>query len=279
METGTPSSDWTAPDNCSSGPHLDIAQTSWVPLKEKTPIFFSYCDKITASSSSTYLNVFQIVAGYGNDDAARRDAFGHFDLANNARFGVLDRRIFHVLVHLSSVAPHSAVKGHVQFAAAKAVRRARPADGMSGVGVGDGAGECRIDDGLDGAAGVHELPSDGQLGTSRKRPPNRVDGFNDGIDKFVIVGRFAFKVGDADDDRPSPRFARFGAVNEADDPSRLDVEFLEGVARHAGHRDASRYVGKCLAQIDTLDRHVSAAFPRAQSRVETFHLSSVNKEQ
>ena len=44
------------------------------------------------------------------------------------------------------------------------------------------------------------------------------------------------------------------------------------MAGNAGHRDASRYVGKCLAQTDTLDGYVSSTFPRAESRNEVFHL-------
>jgi hypothetical protein len=49
------------------------------------------------------------------------------------------------------------------------------------------------------------------------------------------------------------------------------------VTGHAGDRDASGNVVKRLAEIDALDRHVGAAFPRAETRVETFHLSRDKK--
>lgn len=194
-------------------------------------------------------------------------------MADDPRFGVFNGRVFHVLEHLASVATYASVERHLQFTAAQAIRRARPADGMTGIGAGNGAGQRRIDDGVDRAARVHKLPSDGQLGATGKRPARRVDRLDDGIDELVIVGRLAFEIGDADDDRPASRFDVLRAVDETDDASRLDVELFVRMAGHAGHGDASSDVGKCFAQIDTFNGHVGAAFPGPQSRVKTFHLS------
>ena len=165
------------------------------------------------NKTRSYLNLFKIVSDHGNDDSAGWYSFRRLGVTEDTRFGVVDCWIFHVLVHLVSVAPRTTVKGHIQLATTEAIGCARPADCVSRIGEGDGARECRIYDGLDRTTDIHELSSDDQLGTSGERSPDRMEGFNDWIDKFVIVCRFAFKIGDTDDDRSMARFACLQAIN------------------------------------------------------------------
>ena len=143
------------------------------------------------NKTRSYLNLFKIVSDYGNDDSTGRYSFRRLEVTEDTRFGVFDCWIFQILVHLSSVATDSAAKEHLQFAAAQAIGCARPADCMSRIGEGDGARECGIDGGLDGTTGIQELTSDGQLGTSGERSPDRMERLDDRIDKFVIVCRCA----------------------------------------------------------------------------------------
>ena len=105
-----------------------------------------------------------------------------------------------------------------------------------------------------------------------------MDRLDNGIDKFIIIGRFSLKVGHADNYRSMSWCAVLGADDETNDASCLYVEFFIGMAGHAGNCNACSNVRKCLAEIDTLDGQVGAAFPWAKSRVEAFHLmSSINR--
>ena len=147
------------------------------------------------------------------------------------------------------------------------------ADGVRGIGEQNGARQRRVDESADGASGVHVLSADGEVGAAGLGAAHRLYRLDDRIDKFVIVGRFAFEIGDADDDGTAPAVAALRTVDHADDAARLDVEVLVRMARHSGHRHAAGYVGERLAQIDALDGDVGAALVRSQSRLKSFHLN------
>ena len=68
--------------------------------------------KVLPDKHFRLLDSVQVVADDRDGNAARRNALGHFDLADDARFGVVDRRIIDVLVHLAFERPYSAVKRH-----------------------------------------------------------------------------------------------------------------------------------------------------------------------
>ncbi len=219
-----------------------------------------------------YLNGFEIVPDDGDDDTACWDAFGRLDFADDTRFGVFDDGIFYIFILLLVIAADSTVKRHLEISAMWAIGCAGPTEGMRGIAVGNVARNCWINDGLDKATCVHIFSFDGQLGTSRARTPDRMDGFNDWIDELIAVDRFVFNPGDSDDDGSTARFFYSRAFNETNDPLRWDIKFLVGMTWRASDRDSSN-IRKLCTQIGSFDGHVGTTFQRAELRVETCDLS------